>query len=101
MFASILTPRVFVDSLRESLGISADGSEKLYRGDEIEEFEKRDGQKLVWFDRDHTQNVQVSTSYFTTSTCFVFTFVVSVRFSFASTSSSQSIRAGGDPRRSL
>jgi hypothetical protein len=44
--------------LRESLGISADGSEKLYRNDEIEAFEKREGQRLVWIDRDHTLNVQ-------------------------------------------
>jgi hypothetical protein len=35
-----------------------DGSEKLYRNDEIEAFEKRDGSRLMWDDRDHRKNVE-------------------------------------------
>jgi hypothetical protein len=37
--------------------ISADGSEKLLRNDDVELFEERDGQQLVWVDRDHRLNV--------------------------------------------
>lgn len=48
----------FALSLRETLGISADGSEKLYRNDEIEAFEARAGTSLVWHDRDHRKNVE-------------------------------------------
>ena len=44
--------------LRESLGISADGSEKLYREDDIVAFEQRTPEELVWIDRDHRLNVQ-------------------------------------------
>ena len=43
--------------LRETLGISADGSEKLLRNDDIEAFEKREPDPLVWIDRDHRLNV--------------------------------------------
>jgi len=43
--------------LRETLGISSDGSEKLLRNDDVELFEERDGQQLVWVDRDHRLNV--------------------------------------------
>ena len=39
--------------LRETLGISADGSEKVYRDDDITAFEEREAQRLVWVDRDH------------------------------------------------
>lgn len=44
--------------LRESLGISADGSEKLYRDDDISAFEQRIPETLAWDDRDHRNNVQ-------------------------------------------
>ena len=44
--------------LRESLGISADGSEKLYRDDDITAFEQRKPEELIWIDRDHRLNVQ-------------------------------------------
>jgi hypothetical protein len=44
--------------LRESLGISADGSEKMYRGDDVEAFNIRVPDALVWQDRDHRLNVQ-------------------------------------------
>ena len=43
--------------LRETLGISADGSEKVYRDDDITAFEEREAQRLVWIDRDHRLNV--------------------------------------------
>jgi len=43
--------------LRETLGISSDGSEKLFRSDDIEAFEKREDAGLVWIDRDHRLNV--------------------------------------------
>ena len=39
--------------LRETLGISADGSEKMYRDDETTAFEQRKADPLVWIDRDH------------------------------------------------
>lgn len=44
--------------LRETLGISSDGSEKLLRNDDIDLLEQREGQYLVWIDRDHRLNVQ-------------------------------------------
>ena len=44
--------------LRESLGISADGSEKVYRNDDVEAFDQRVPDQLVWYDRDHRLNVQ-------------------------------------------
>lgn len=44
-------------SLRETLGISADGSEKLFRDDDTEAFEKRVDEPLIWIDRDHRLNV--------------------------------------------
>ena len=43
--------------LRETLGISADGSEKLLRDDDITAFEHRPPERLVWHDRDHRRNV--------------------------------------------
>ena len=49
---------MYVRSLRESLGISADGSEKVYRLDDIEAFEKAVPQRLVFIDRDHRLNVK-------------------------------------------
>ena len=39
--------------LRETLGISADGSEKMYRDDEVTLFEQRQAERMVWIDRDH------------------------------------------------
>lgn len=44
--------------LRESLGISSDGSQKLYPNEDIEAFEMRQPEKLTWVDRDHRLNVQ-------------------------------------------
>ena len=44
--------------LRESLGISADGSEKLYRDDDVTAFETREPEIIFWEDRDHRKNVQ-------------------------------------------
>ena len=44
--------------LRETLGISADGSEKLFRDDDTTAFEQRVPDQLVWDDRDHRRNVQ-------------------------------------------
>ena len=44
--------------LRESLGISADGSEKLFRDDDICAFEQRTPELVFWDDRDHRKNVQ-------------------------------------------
>tara|TARA_B110000971_G_C20035724_1_gene514049 strand:+ start:548 stop:1018 length:471 start_codon:yes stop_codon:yes gene_type:complete len=44
--------------LRESLGISCDGSQKLYASEDIEKFETKKPQQLVWVDRDHRLNVQ-------------------------------------------
>lgn len=44
--------------LRESLGISADGSEKLYNSVDVEAFLAREGETLVFYDRDHRRNVQ-------------------------------------------
>ena len=52
------TLSVYVHSLRESLGISADGSEKMYRLDDVEAFEKAVPTPLVWYDRDHRKNVR-------------------------------------------
>ena len=43
--------------LRETLGISADGSEKMFRDDETTAFEQRKADPLVWIDRDHRLNV--------------------------------------------
>lgn len=54
----LLTLSVYVHSLRESLGISADGSEKMYRLDDVEAFEKAVPTPLVWYDRDHRKNVR-------------------------------------------
>ena len=39
--------------LRETLGISADGSEKMYRDDDVTAFEQRQAERMVWIDRDH------------------------------------------------
>ncbi len=44
--------------LRESLGISADGSTKLYPAEDIEAFEKNKPEEVVWNNRDHRINVQ-------------------------------------------
>ena len=44
--------------LRESLGISADGSEKLYNDVDITAFEQRAPEVIYWDDRDHRKNVQ-------------------------------------------
>ena len=44
--------------LRESLGISADGSEKLYPQQDCEDFINRQGEVLKFHDRDHRRNVQ-------------------------------------------
>ena len=44
-------------SLRETLGISADGSEKMYRSDDIEAFEAKMPPSWVWKDRDHRLNI--------------------------------------------
>jgi len=44
--------------LREQLGISADGSEAVYRSDDIEAFVKREPGLLTWTDRDHRQNIE-------------------------------------------
>ena len=44
--------------LRESLGISADGSEKVFRTTDIEAFEAAVPAPLVWQDRDHRENVK-------------------------------------------
>ena len=44
--------------LRESLGISADGSEKCFRLNDIENFENAKPAPLVWQDRDHRKNVK-------------------------------------------
>ena len=35
------------------MGISADGSQKLYATEDIENFEKRNPEQLSWVDRDH------------------------------------------------
>lgn len=44
--------------LRESLGISADGSEKCFRLDDLESFKMATPQDLMWCDRDHRKNVR-------------------------------------------
>ena len=44
--------------LREQLGISADGSESVYRSDDIESFVARTPDVLAWTDRDHRQNIE-------------------------------------------
>ena len=44
--------------LRESLGISADGSEKCFRTTDIEAFEAAVPLPLKWDDRDHRNNVR-------------------------------------------
>ena len=43
--------------LRETMGISADGSEKAYRDDDVTAFEQRQADRMVWIDRDHRLNV--------------------------------------------
>ena len=43
--------------LRESLGISADGSQKLYNDDDITAFEQRVCPELTWQNRDMRLNV--------------------------------------------
>jgi len=44
--------------LRESLGISADGSEKCFRSVDIEAFGAATPKPLMWDDRDHRNNVR-------------------------------------------
>ena len=44
--------------LREQLGISADGSEAVYRADDIDAFVKRSPDVLTWSDRDHRENIE-------------------------------------------
>tara|TARA_B110000046_G_scaffold16143_2_gene15498 strand:- start:409 stop:756 length:348 start_codon:yes stop_codon:yes gene_type:complete len=39
-------------------GISADGSEAVYRADDIEAFAKRSPDVLTWSDRDHRENIE-------------------------------------------
>lgn len=40
------------------MGISADGSEKCFRLDDVEAFEKAVPQQLMWSDRDHRKNIR-------------------------------------------
>ena len=57
-FIYLLTPpKQQAMLLRETMGISADGSEKMYRNDDTEAFENREPAPLVWVDRDHRLNV--------------------------------------------
>jgi hypothetical protein len=35
------------------MGISADGSQKLYATEDLENFEQRKPEQLIWVDRDH------------------------------------------------
>lgn len=51
-------PHPPIHRLRESLGISADGSEKCFRLEDIEAFGRAEAQPLLWIDRDHRLNVK-------------------------------------------
>ena len=53
IYVLVIAPECCVHRLRESMGISADGSQKLYATEDIENFEKRKPEQLLWIDRDH------------------------------------------------